>query len=190
MKKILFKDIREILLSQKSFLLSNWSSMVLELKGNFSGENKFSFSSTFYSLYDDIKSLTFKQSLKTHILSFCMERYTCILCEIEQKENKYYLKCGPKYTIPISEDFLDNLKSLKQIFLLVHNENFSKENEIYRDLNLKVYAEKLLTTEEDLEIGSLSDYIHYDKEKSFLHIKGQNIDFYMKNKYRKEIDTT
>lgn len=187
-KKILFKDIREILLSQKSFLLSNWSSMVLELKGNFSGENKFSFSSTFYSLYDDIKSLTFKQSLKTHILSFCMERYTCILCVIEQKENKYYLKCGPKYTIPISEDFLDNLKSLKQIFLLVHNENFSKENEIYRDLNLKVYAEKLLTTEEDLEIGSLSDYIHYDKEKSFLHIKGQNIDFYMKNKYRKEID--
>lgn len=178
---------RKILLSQKSFLLSNWSSIVLELKGNFNGKNKFSFSSTFYSLYDDIKSLTFKQSLKTHILSFCMERHTCILCEIEQKENSYYLKCGPKYTIPISGDFLDNLKSSKQIFLLVHNEKFSKENEVYRDLNLKIYAEKLLTIEENLEIGSLSDCIHYDKEKGFMHIKGQNADSYMKNKHRKEI---
>ncbi|WP_419774165.1 hypothetical protein [Halarcobacter sp.] len=179
---------REILLSQKSFLLSNWSSMVLELKDTFIGENKFSFSPIFYSLYDDIKSLTFKQSLKTHILSFCMERYTCILCEIEQKENNYYLKCGSKYTITIDGEFLDSLGSLKQIFLLVHNENFSKENEVYRDLSLKIYAEKLLTIEEDLEVGSLSDYIHYDKEKDFMHIKGQNVDSYMKNKHRKEID--
>lgn len=179
---------RKILLSQKSFILSNWASMVLELKNNFRGENKFSFSSTFYNLYDDIKPLTFKQSLKTHIVSFCMERYTCILCEIEQKESSYYLKCGSIYTLPTSGEFLDNLMSLKQIFLLVHNENFSKENEVYRDLNLNIYAEKLLTTEEDLEVGSLSDYIHYDKEKSFMHIKGQNVDSYIKNKHRKEID--
>lgn len=179
---------RKILLSQKSFILSNWASMVLELKDNFRGENKFSFSSTFYNLYDDIKLLTFKQSLKTHILSFCMERYTCILCEIEQKESSYYLKCGSIYTLPISGEFLDNFMSLKQIFLLVHNEKFSKENEVYRDLNLNIYAEKVLTTEEDLEVGSLSDYIHYDKEKSFMHIKGQNIDSYIKNKHRKEID--
>lgn|GEM_PF-7108073 len=179
---------REILLSQKSFLQSNWSSMVLELKDTFSGENKFSFSSTFYSLYDDIKSLTFKQSLKTDILSFCMERYTCILCEIEKKENSYYLKCGSKYTIPIDREFLDKLGSFKQIFLLVHNKKFSKENEVYRDLNLKIYAEKFLTIEEDLEIASLSDFIHYDKEKSFMHIKGQNTDSYASNKHRKEID--